>query len=133
MNQPTYNIVRDFIKAEGVTHPTDHHIEIRRDVNVRYVTLENSGQRQFGVAIVNYYNGPVPPIRFYIGPGEIRHLGINTQGGPAQFVHILDPETGQPTGNPAIFSRNANEFVIRDGINKTWIHKFYRASYSAAK
>jgi hypothetical protein len=127
-----YNIVRDFNKTQGVTHPSDLTNQIRRDLNCRYVTVENSGQRPIGIGIANYYSGPLPKMRFVMQAGEIKHLGINPQGGADQFIYLLNPSTGEPVGDPYIFDRGANSFVLRDGVNKWWVQNFYHTPYRAA-
>ena len=127
-----YNIVRDFDKAQGTTHPTDLAYQIRRDINIRYITIQNSSIRPIGIAITSYVDGPVPNILFTLAGGEIKHLGINSHGGPAQFVWILDLNSKKPVGRPEIIRNNAQDFILRDGLNKWFIQAFKRASYSAA-
>lgn len=128
-----YNLVRDYDKAQGTTHPSDLSYQIIRDYNLRYITIENSSVRPIGVAIKTYASGPVPPILFTLVGGEIKHLGINEHGGPMQYVWLLDIETKNPIGTPSAIRSNSNQLVLRDGINKWFIQYFYRPSYSAAK
>jgi hypothetical protein len=126
------NVVRDYTMAQGYTHPTDSHVIPRRDLNVRYVTLENSSSRPIGIAITTYCCGPpIPKLQFVLGPGEIKHLGINTHGEPMQYIHMLDPETKLPVGSPKDLQTNANQFVLRDGLQNWYIQPFKRAIYSA--
>jgi hypothetical protein len=128
-----YNIVRDYDKVQGTTHPSDLSYQIIRDYNLRYVTIENSSTRPIGIAINTYGTGPVPPILFTLVGGEIKHLGVNDHGGPMQFIWMLDLQTKQPVGSPAPLRSNSNQFVLRDGLNKWFVHYFGRPSYSAAK
>lgn len=129
-----YNIIRDWNKLQGMTHPSDEHIQIRRDVNSRYITIENSGERIVGVAITTYWCGETPKIQFILGPGEIKHLGINSYGGPMQFIHLLNSDTGDVIGTPTSLNTRSNQFVIRDGLQKLFIQTFYRSGcYSAQK
>lgn len=128
-----YNIVRDYDKAQGTTHPADLSYQIIRDYGLRYVTVQNSSTRPIGIAITTYANGPVPPILFSLVGGEIKHLGVNDHGGPMQFIWMLDLQTKQPVGSPAPMRSNANDFVLRDGLNKWFVHYFRRATYAAAK
>lgn len=129
-----YNIVRDYTKVQGYTHPTDSHIVPRRDLNVRYITIENSSPRPVGVAITTYaYGGPLPQLQFIMGPGQIKHLGINTHGGPMQYIHLLDPVTGEYVGNPTDIRTDANQFVLRDGLQNWYVQSFKRPVYAAAK
>jgi hypothetical protein len=131
--QNTHNIVRDYDKAQGTTHPADLSYQIIRDYNIRYITVENSSPRPVGVAITTYLSGPTPPILFTLAGGEIKHLGINTHGGPPQYIWLLDVQTLKETGNPTHIRSNSNQLVIRDGLNKQFIQFFIRPSYSAAK
>lgn len=130
--QENYNIVRDWDKSQGVTHATDLSSQILRDYNVRYVTVENSSPFPIGVGITSYLTGPVPPIKFSLGSGEIKHLALNTQGGPTQYLWILDLETGKVVNNPTPFQRISNSFVLRHGLNKWFVQYYSRPSYAAA-
>ncbi len=130
--EPKHNIIRDYDKAQGTTHPTDLSYQIVRDYNIRYITVQNSAARPIGVAITSYLSGPTPEILFTLAAGEIKHLGINSQGGPTQYIWMLDVQTSMPTGAPTALRRDSNDFVLRDGLNKWFVHFFSRPSYSAA-
>jgi len=117
---------------QGIRHPGDLGQQIRRDINVRYISLNNSSRRPIGVAINNYMcpmdgEGPVD-ILFIMQGGETRHLSINPIGGPAQFITLLDPSTKRVVGGPDILSTPSNSFVLRDGLNKWYVQKFYQAT-----
>ncbi len=129
-HQPIHNIVRDYNKAQGVTHPTDLSIQIIRDYNIRYITVQNSATRPMSYAITTYDSGPVPDVLETLNPGEIKNLGINTHGGPPQYIWLLDEKTKRPVGAPDCIRSNAQDLVIRDGLNKAWIHFFSRPSFS---
>ena len=118
--------------AQGVTHPTDLSYQIIRDYGLRYITVQNSATRPMAVDIVSYISGPTPPIQFILSPGEIKHIGINSHGGPPQFIWLLGIQTSAPVGQPALIRSNAQDLVIRDGLNKAWVHFFTRPSFSAA-
>lgn len=128
-----YNIVRDWEKSQGVTHPTDLSTQIIRDYNIRYITVENSSPFPIGVAITSYLTGPVPNILFTLGSGEIKHLGINTQGGPTQYLWILDLESKKVVNEPSCLERISNSFVLRHGMNKWFVQNFSRPSYASSK
>ena len=130
---PVHNITRDYNKAQGTSHPTDLAYQIPRDIGVRYVTVENSAIRPVGCAITSYASGPTPPILFTLAPGEIKHIGINSHGGPPQFLWPIDLQTKLPVGENVIFQSISNQYVLRDGINKWWVQAFSRPSLSAAK
>lgn len=127
------NIVRDYNKLQGTTHPADLSYQIIRDINSRYITVENSSNRPIGVAIVEYGSGPTPPIRFALNGGEIRHLGINSHGTAAQFIWIIDIDSKKIVGVPSLIRSNSNELVLRDGLNKWFVDFYRRPSYNAAK
>jgi len=132
-SMPNYNIVRDYSQAQGYTHPTDAHVQIPRDVGLRYVSIENSSMRPVSFAITPYISGPTPPILATLAGSEIRDIGINSHGGPPQFLWLLDPFSGKLVGEPVILQSNSNQFVLRDGVNKWWVHFFSRPVYAAAK
>jgi len=131
-NFGNYNITRDWNKSQGTSHPTDLSTQILRDYSLRPIDIQNSGTRPIGVAITNYLSGPTPPIRILLNGGEIRHVGINSQGGPPQFLWILDAYSGKPVGAPTCLRSNSNSFVLRDGVNKWWVDFFHYPSYRAA-
>ena len=124
-------VVRDYNIAQGVTHPSDLSTRPLRDYNIRYVTVENSSNYStIGVSIANSFERfPSPPIKFVLGPGEIRHIGINTIGEHMQWLHMLEINTGNHTGDPYAFRTDANSFVLREGYNKWWVQAFHRATY----
>ena len=133
-NFGNYNIVRDYNKVQGTTHPSDLSYQIIRDYHVRQISIQNSDFRPIGCAITTYMNGPTPPILFTLAGGEIKTLAINPHtNGPPQWLWLLNTETKQPVGPPSILQNNSNTFVIRQGLNKTFVHNFSFPSYSAAK
>lgn len=127
------NIVRDYNKAQGSTHVTDLSFQILRDYHLRNVSIQNSSYDCVVVGITNYHHGPPPAIKFLLEPGEIREVGINSQGGPLQFIWLLNPKTLALLGPPHPLQRNSNSFVIRAGLNKWFVQNFSHPSYYAAK
>lgn len=127
-------IVRDYNVAQGVSHPSDLTHQIIRDYNIRYVTVENSSvDTPMGVSIAESFEKyPPPPINFSLAPGEIRHIGINTIGSKMQYLHMIDLTSNIHVGDPYAFRTDANQFVLRHGINKWNVQPFKRASYNAA-
>ena len=119
-----YNIVRDWNKTQGMTHPSDEHIQIRRDVDVRRIAVENSSTRPISIAIMPYYSGPVPSPQFTLRGGEIKNVAVNMPDGPIQTIHIIDPVTKKIVGSPYTLRSDANSFVLRDGINKWFVTPF---------
>lgn len=129
---PEPNYVFDYNQLQGTHHPSDLSLQIIRDIRYRYVTVQNSSNRPVGVGVTTYYSGDVPAIRFIAYPGESRHLGINSHDDPPQFLWPLDPHTGLQVGPPQIFARDANDFVLRDGLNGWFVQRFVRPSYRAS-
>jgi len=127
------NIVRNTNHVQGYTHVTDEHIQIKRDINVRPVSIENSGQRPIGIGITTYYEGVLPPILFILAPGEVFGISINSQGSAMQYISPLDPVTGQRVGSPAPFRTDSNQFVLRDGINNWFVQAFQRTAFRSTK
>lgn len=127
------NIVRDWNKLQGMTSPTDSHIQIRRDINHRYVSVENSSPtNHISIGIVTYFTGPIPQINFTLAPGEVKALGVNTPGDtPMQFIHMIDPKTKTEVGNPYALRTDANTFVLRQGINMWWVDPYFTPGFSA--
>lgn len=132
-NFGNYNIVRDFDKVQGTTNAADLSYQIIRDYHVRQIQIHNSSTRPIGISITTFRNGPTPPILFTLAGGEVRFLAINSHGGPPQWIWLLDLVSKQPVGAPALLQSNSNAFVLRDGVNKWFVHNFSYPSYSAAK
>lgn len=129
------SIAREYNVAQGVTHPSDLAPQIIRDINIRYITVENSStDNAIGISIANSYKmNPVPPIKFSLSPGEIKHIGINSPGEQLQWLHMIDLVSKTHVGDPYALRTDGNQFVLRDGINKWWVHTFKRPSYTATK
>lgn len=130
---PPHNIVRDWEMAQGVGSAKDLAHQIIRDYHIRNVCIQNSAVRPIGVAITNYYSGPEPPIKFTLDAGQLRYLGINSHGSYPQFLWLFDAVSKRRTGTPAILRNDANEFVIRDGLNEQWVQPFKTGVVSAQK
>lgn len=127
-----YSKVRDWNKLQGMSNPSDEIVQIRRDLNHRYVTLENSSPSPVGIAITTFWCGEqIPKLNFVVKGGEIKHLGINTIDGPIQFIHFVDIETGEPTGSPTSFRTDSNQFVLREGTSGWFVQSFFRPSFRA--
>lgn len=128
------NKVSDYNVLQGVSHPSDLTNQIVRDINTRYITIENSSPTMdVGIAITtSYMTNHVPQISFKLAPGEIRHVGINSPGGPLQSVHMINLQTKYWLGDPYPLRTDANQFVLRHGINKWFVQSFVRPSYRAA-
>lgn len=125
-----YNKIRDWNKLQGMTDPSDEIIQIRRDLNHRYVSLENSSPNPVGIAITTYYcSKETPKLNFVIKGGEIKHLAINTIDGPMQFIHFINIDTGKSIGSPTSFRTDANQFVLRQGMSGWFVQAFYRAGF----
>jgi hypothetical protein len=135
VNKFNPSISRDYNIAQGVTHPSDLAPQIIRDINLRYITIENSSvDNAIGIAIANSYEmNPRPPIKFSLAPGEIRHIGVNTIGEQMQYIHMIDLISKNHVGDPYALRTDANQFVLRDGINKWWVQPFHRPSYHATR
>ena len=132
-HQAQHNIVRDYDKAQGTTHPSDTSYQIIRDYGLRKISVQNSATRPIGFAITPYLSGSTPSILHTLAAGEIKHLGINSQGSNPQYIWLLSVQTQMPTGNPTLIRSDANDLVIRDGLNKQFIQFFRSPSYAASK
>lgn len=125
----SYNIVRDWNKAQGMAHPSDEYIQIRRDIDIRRISVENSSERSVAIAIMPYHQGPIPTPQFTLIGGEIKNVAVNLPDGPQQYIHILDPVTKKVVGHPYVIRHDANSFVLRDGLNMWFIQAFKTYGY----
>lgn len=125
-----YNITRDWNQSQGFSNPADETVMIRRDLDIRKVSVENSSpDNPMGMAVTTYYQGPLPKIQAILQPGEVKYIGINTIGGPMQFLWMLDVQTKNPVGEPTPFRTDCNQFVLRQGLNKWFVQAFQTSGF----
>jgi hypothetical protein len=125
-----YNIVRDWDMAQGFGDPSDEIVYIRRDLDIRHISIENSGERLIAIAITTYpQGGPVPKPNFVLRGGGVKHVGVNTIGGPMQYIWMLDPVNGKCVGYPFPLRTDTNQFVLRDGLNLWWVQAFQSSGF----
>ena len=124
------NIARDWNMAQGFSNPADETAMIRRDIDLRKVSIENSSpDRSVGCAITTYYEGPHPKIQFRLGPGEIKYVGINSFGSSMQFLWYMDIESKTRLGSPVAFRTDSNQYVLRQGLQKWYVHFFQQIGF----
>lgn len=135
-NSPKYippNIIRNWNQVQGTTGVEDDLWKIRNDINVRHISIENSSpNHSIGIAIQTYYllgSTEVPKLQFILRPGEIRDLAVNPHGSELQYIYLLNPQTNKMVGSPSPIQSNAQQYVVRDGINKYWIDRFKSSGY----
>lgn len=127
--EENYNVVYDYNKLQGYTHPSDSSIQIPRNIDARYISVENSSTDEVGVAITTggCCDWFIPKLQFRMLGGENKFLGVNTHGGPLQYIHLLDPQTGKPVSKSCPVSSDANQYVLRKGING-WFTQRYKSN-----
>jgi len=126
-----YSIVRDWNKAQGMTHPSDEVYQIRRDIGLRRISIENSSiSTPVAIAIESYFGQPPFPVpQFTLRPGQISNIGVNSIGGPMQYVYVYDVATGALLGTPAPLRTDSNSFVLSEGLNKWNVQAFKTMGY----
>ncbi|HSA76238.1 MAG TPA: hypothetical protein VLE02_01715 [Nitrosarchaeum sp.] len=129
---PHSNIVRDYNKNQGVTHPADVIGTIPRDYHTRKISVENSSVNDVMFAIVSYVDGESPKNTILLKGGEVRYLSINPRGSNPQYLWILNAKNGLVMNYPALIISTANSLVLREGINKWNVQYFYYPSLTAA-
>lgn len=123
------NRVRNYETLQGYSHASDSHVNPVRDINHRYITLENgSDNSHIGVAVRTTTNGQ-HTTDFTLKPLEIKHLAINTHGDVPQYIYLIDPDTGKYRSQQTCIRRDANQLVLREGINNWFVQFFHRATY----
>ena len=125
------NIVKDWRVIQGVTSGTDLGQGWQPwNIHVRGITIENGSDTPVIVVINNDINNPHKDGRsFYLEGKELKEVGINSQGGTAQFIHLFDYKTKWAVSEPTILDRTTNSFVLRNGLNKWFVHRYHRPSY----
>lgn len=99
------NDVRDWNMLQGMTHQSDEHIQRRRDLDARLISVESalpkdisgcSPGKRIAVAIttvpcfIESVPDLIPMTQFRLSPGETRAVGINPYSPPGS-----DPATGR--------------------------------------
>jgi hypothetical protein len=126
-----YNGVFDYNKLQGTYSATDLINRIPRDINHRYITVENPTDKIFACAITTDPNTTPAKPDFLIGYNAVIELGINDSGSSSpQYLWVLN-RRGHPMGPPSILEKTANSFVIRDGLNLVYIQRFRNSGYKA--
>ena len=116
--------------AQGFSNPPDETVMIRRDIDIRKVSVENSSPDvTVACAITTYFEGPRPRAQFCLAPGEVKYVAINTIGGPMQYLWYMDLRSGSPLGTPLAFRTDCNQFVLRHGLNRWFVHAFQTAGF----
>ena len=131
------NITRDWNQVQGTTGVEDDLWKIRNSINERHISIENSSQTHpIGVAIQTYYllsPTEVPKLQFVLRPNQIKDIAINSHGSELQYIYLLNPKTNEMLGSPSPIQTDGQQYVIRDGLNKWWVHKFKNAGYYCQK
>lgn len=131
-NQPPVrgvnNNIRDRNLNQGVTHPTDLTIQPPRDISKRYVSIQNSGLVDVRYSITPYSSGPLPKVSYLLESGETHHLDVNSIGDNIQFLWVIDPVTKKSVSQPTALRTDAQDFVLRHGVNKWWVDFFKRSA-----
>lgn len=119
------NYIRDYLSTMGKNPkesftPPPH-------VHARTIRVDNSTEITIGIGInTNPTKAPEP--LFYLEPGELRYVLINSYGDTPQYLWPFrgysEGDKCNVGGNPRILSNNANVFVIKKGVYGFWILTF---------
>lgn len=124
------NIVKDWNKVQGYTDATDEHQLIRRNINYRYVSIENATKANIGFSIEKSMTVKSQP-RFVLPPKGIKDLAVNeynnTYDYGIQYIRLFDGD--REIGHPCPLTTDANEFVIRESKGHAFVHKYHRPVY----
>jgi len=126
----TLNQVYNTDKLNGVYHSSNNNTMIRRNIDTRPITIENSSDVPVSFAITLYLTGPIPTAMYTLLPTEVFHISVNSSEAPTQMIWLLDSVTGNPVGMPTQLDRTVNSFVIRGGLNNFHIQRFHRVGYA---
>jgi hypothetical protein len=122
------NTLKDYRILEGKIDALG--VQLHRSVDVRRVGIENTTPFTLGIGICNFRNSREPPeIRFYLGPGEIKWLGINPPGSNPQFLWVQYVKTGQWSNTPHFLDYHSNYFAILAGDYKEPLSNLYNPMF----
>lgn len=116
------NVVKDWANYQGYYYPTSD--QIRRYLDVRRVTIENSGGTTVVAAIFTNPRQSANTVTVALKPRETRVLGMNTRDDPVQFVVAVDPKTRRDIGTVREIPSDATNLVFREGINGWFVQSF---------
>lgn len=122
------NTLKDYRMLEGKIDTLG--VQLRRSVDVRRIGIENTTPFVVGVGICNFQRSRTPPkIMFYLGPGELKWLGVNPPGGNPQFLWVNYPATGQWVNTPHFLDYHENYFAILAGNYKDPVTNKYNPGF----
>ena len=147
------NDVRDWNMLQGMTHQSDEHIQRRRDLDARLISVESalpkdlsgcSPGKRLAVAIttvpcfIESVPDLIPMTQFRLSPGETRAVGINPYESTPQYLFIFDSveyDAGlrKPLAEPYRLSSDGQIFVVREGYHdgEYYIQSFQTSGYSS--
>ena len=108
---PRLNIVKDYLLLEQRADVGS--INLRRNIDVRRVSIENHTPFDLAIAIHPYRYGDAPKqINFHAAAGSVRWVGVNPPG-DQQFLWVF--MDGQPINDPHFLDYHENQYVIHAG------------------
>lgn len=122
MVKPTKNTVKKWSHYQGYYYDTS--VQTRRYLDVRRVTLQNSGGTAVVAAFWTEPKDRASTITILLRPRQVVTLGINLRDEPTQFIDLIDPVTRGVIGITREIPSDATDLVLREGHNGWWVQTF---------
>ena len=124
-NYEDVNTVKDYRILQNEQDPGNVSLPI--NINSKHIRLENNSMKpvlvyittagnSFGECAPTYSKMGFKP-QFLLLGGQVRDLGVNMPDEKPQFIWLFDPITGILLNSPHIIRRQANQFVIIEGVH----------------
>lgn len=118
----TKNVVKNWADYQGYYYATSD--QIRRHLDVRRVTIENSGGTNVVAAIFTLPRLPRNTVTILLKPRQTLVLGMNLRDDPVQYVVGIDPTTRKDIGIVREIPSDATNLVFREGHNGWFVQTF---------
>lgn len=120
------NNVKDWNRLQGLSHPYARTFYPHKTMNYRHISLENDSGKDLYFKISG---GEVLSEKKYLLKAySSLDIGVNCSSGSPQFITVYDTNDRELI-EPFSITSNSNQYVIKEGLNSLWIHRFQRAAY----
>lgn len=120
--KPTKNTVKKWSHYQGYYYDTS--IQLRRYLDTRRVTLQNSGGTPVVAAFWTEPKDRASTVTILLKPKHVITLGINLRDEPTQFIDLINPVTRGIIGITREIPSDATDLVLREGHNGWWVQTF---------
>lgn len=119
---------RNWNLLQGYGDVSDEIVYTRRDINSRKISIENSGYSEVLFTISPYYD-KIGVNYKKLKPHEVFYAAVNTVDDEPQYIFLISTKDKKVIGGPFQIRSDANQYVIRQGLNKWYIQPFQQSFF----